>query len=159
MHSYIVFNIFNCLQTATVAIREERLRQREERVEVKPYQGQGEEGVKNSDVSTDVYVDRTVMPKMKDVPSKLAQLFRNGVFLSVSLASAMEIFLVSGTTVFLPQLIQLQFYQSSGTSAIIAGESSVNKLVKDYMYACPDDVSITLAGRRTLTFVCQRIID
>lgn len=130
MHSYIAFNIFNFLQTATAAIREERLRQREERVEVKPCQGQGEEGVKNSDVSTDVYVDRTVMPKVKDVPSKLAQLFRNGVFLNVSLASAMEIFLVSGTTVFLPQLIQLQFYQSSGTSAIIAGKSSVNNLVE-----------------------------
>ena len=61
------------------------------------------------------------MPKLKDVPKVVRKLAKNGVFVFVSLASAVELFLVAGMAVFVSQLIQFQFYQKAGTAAIIGG--------------------------------------
>ena len=78
-------------------------------------------GWQQLDGDTGDFVDHTEVPKLKDVPKAICRLFKNGVFVFVSLASAVEMFLAAGTAVFLSQLIQFQFYQKAGNAAIIGG--------------------------------------
>ena len=106
-HSCVVYSP----TTATESVRKQRLSASKEKTP----------GLQQLDGDTGDFVDHTEMPKLKDVPKVIGKLTKNGVFVFVSLASALELFLVAGTAVFLSQLIQFQFYQKAGTAAIIGG--------------------------------------
>lgn len=124
---------------ATENIRQQRLAMRIDQTEaltsssLQQLQQKGGTGGISGEVSTtgEDYVDRSKMPKLRDVPKALRSLFTNFTFVFVSLASAVELFLVAGTAVFISQFIQYQFYQKPGTAAMIGGSTSLSTFFRN----------------------------
>lgn len=58
----------------------------------------------------------------KDFPIAVWTLLKNRTYMIGSLASCSEAMVVSGFTTFLPKIIETEFQQTAGFSAIVAGQ-------------------------------------